>query len=120
MLLAILRLVSKASDEVPSQPQPRLPSRTGVRRCRVSSTSRPPEKKGPPGGCVLAEEGEVQCGETLEDLLASGQPVWMRKERGHPRALRRRSSSSVFRVCEGEALVVQDPEQVSIGCSPKL
>lgn len=81
-------LVSKASDEVPSQPQPRLPSRTGVRRCRVSSMSGPPAKKGPPGGCVLAEKGEVQCGETIEDLLALGQPGWMQKERGDPRDLR--------------------------------
>ena len=50
--------------------------------------SGPPAKKGPPGGCVLAEKGEVQCGETTEDLLASGQPGWMQKDRGDPRALR--------------------------------
>lgn len=75
-------LVSKASDEVPSQPQPRLPSRTGVTWCRVSSASWPPAKKGPPGGCVLAEKDEVQCGETTEDLLASGQPGWMQKDGG--------------------------------------
>lgn len=32
-------------------------------------------------GCVLAAEGEAQCGGLTEDLLASGQPGWIGGER---------------------------------------